>query len=801
MDAPQLSIGSTRELVPPTPLHLAQTGWVIRLPVPLTPPVGGEREVGAVVDLLQRGTVRLLTLTGPGGVGKTRLALRVAHELSGRFRDSAVFVSLEALTDADLVGSTIARTIGARQTGDQTISESLAVALCDRQVLLVIDNFEQVAAAAPLLADLLASCPQLTIMTTSRALLHVSGEHAFPVAPLTLPDLGQSPTLAPLAESAAVALFNQRARAADPAFDLTEVNARDVAVICAQLDGLPLAIELAATRVSVLPPAMLVARLGERLSLLVGGPCDQLARRQTMRDAIAWSHGLLSREEQALFRRLAVFVGGFTIEAAEAVVAGAGANDTGVLTGISSLHDKSLLQRSHESDGNIRFMMLTTIREFALEQLGASREAEAIRSAHADYFLRFAAETRAGIEGADQRTWLARLTPELDNLRAALEWSWQRGEPDADRPVAAALDAVWMSWYLTGQQGEEWRWLERALTDNLAWPAVRAEALFWAGGLAWTRGEHAHAATLLEEPLRLWRERGDQFGSAKALFLLDLVTCSLGRPDDGQELISQALSLFRELGAQFWIALAVLDLYQPAYLKSDFARAQAQCEEGVALWRKLGNRWGIALALRALGDVVCERGHPRRAAAIYQESLTRHVEQGERRGTADSMSGLAGVAGMLGWSETAARLFGAAEAQYEACGVCLAPPDRPLYERAVARARAGAEERRWLAAREAGRLLPLPVAISEAMALAQEAVAPAVPAPVAACAPRAPGELTYREREVLTLIAAGRTDQQIADALFISRRTATTHVTNILNKLGVDSRTSAAAVAVRHGLA
>jgi non-specific serine/threonine protein kinase len=638
-------------------------------------------------------------------------------------------------------------------------------------------------------------------MTTSRALLHVSGEHAFPVAPLALPDLGQSPTLAPLAESAAVALFDQRARAADPAFDLTEANAQDVAVICAQLDGLPLAIELAATRVSVLPPAMLVARLGERLSLLVGGPCDQLARRQTMRDAIAWSYGLLGSEEQELFRRLAVFVGGFTIDAAEAVVAGAGANGTGVLIGISSLHDKSLLQRSHDPDRHPRFMMLTTIREFALEQLGASGEAEAIRRAHADYFLRFAAETRVGIEGAEQRTWLARLMPELDNLRAALEWSWPRGEPDADRAVAAALDAVWKSWYVTGQQGEEWRWLERALTDNLAWPAVRAEASFWAGGLAWTRGEYAQAAALLEEPLRLWRERGDQFGIAKVLFLLGLVTCSQGRPDDGQDMISQALSLFRELGAQFWIALCVLDLYLAAYLQGDFARAQAQCEEGLALWRKLGNQWGIALALRALGDVVCDRGHPRRAAVIYRESLTRHVEQDERRGIADSMSGLAGVAGMLGCAETAARLFGAAEAQYDACGVCVPPADRLTYERAVARARAGVEGRKWIAAREAGRLLPLPVAISEAMTIAQGAVAPAVSAPLAACALRAPGDLTHREREVLTLIAAGRTDQQIADALFISRRTATTHVTNILNKLGVDSRTSAAAVAVRHGLA
>jgi non-specific serine/threonine protein kinase len=520
-----------------------------------------------------------------------------------------------------------------------------------------------------------------------------------------------------------------------------------------------------------------------------------------MRDTIAWSYGLLSSAEQELFRRLAVFVGGFTIDAAEAIVAGASANDPDVLTGISSLHDKSLLQRSHDSDGNPRFMMLATVREFALEQLGASREAEALRRAHADYFLRFAAEIRAGIEGAEQQVWLARLTPELDNLRAALEWSWQRGEPDADRPVAAALDAVWMFWYLTGQHGEEWRWLERALTDDIAWPAVRAEAVFWAGGLAWTQGEYAHAATLLEEPLRLWRERGDQFGLAKGQFLLGLVTCSQGRPDDGQEMISQALRLFRELGARFWIALSVLDLYLPAYLKGDFARAQAQCEEGLALWRMLGNRWGTALALRALGDVICERGHPRRAAVIYRESLNLHVEQGEPRGTADSLSGLANVAGLLGWSEAAARLFGAAEAQYEACGVCASPPDRPLYERAVARARAGVEERRWVAAWEAGRVLPLSVAISEAMTLAHEADAPPLPVQEAACAPRSPGELTHREREVLSLVVAGRTDQQIADALFVSRRTATTHVANILNKLSVDSRTSAAAFAVRHGLA
>ena len=801
MVAPHLPNNSTREPVPLTPLHPSQTRAAIRLPVPLTPLVGREREVAAIADLLQGGTVRLLTLTGPGGVGKTRLALGVAHELRVHFRDGAVFISLEALTNADLVASTIARTIGAWQAGDQSIAESLAAALCDRHMLLVIDNFEQVATAAPLLADLLASCPQLTIMTTSRALLHVSGEHIFPVAPLTLPDLGQSLPLAQLAESEAIALFNERARAADPSFLLTEANAREVAAICTQLDGLPLAIELAATRVSVLPPAALLARLEAQLPLLVGGPCDQIARRRTMRETIAWSHDLLSSEEQTFFRRLAVFSGGFTIEAAEAVVTAAGARSMDVITGISSLHDKSLLQRSNGPGGAPRFTMLTTIREFALELLAASGDEEAMCQGHADYFLSFAAEARRGIEGCEHPAWLARLTPELDNLRATFEWCWRRREPAADRPLADALDAVWMFWYLTGQQGEEWRWLERALTDNDAWPAVRAEALFWAGGLAWTRGEYTRAAELLQEPLHLWQERGETFAIAKVLFLLGVVTCVQGRPDDAEERISQALTLFCELGARFWIALSTLDLYLPAYLKGDYARAQARCEQGLALWRELGNRWGIGLALRALGDVVCDRGDPRRAAEIYRESLSLHVEQEERRGTADSMSGLAGVAGMLGWPETAARLFGAAEALYETCGVHVPPPDRPAYDRAVFRSRAGVDEQTWVAAREAGRSLPLSGAVREAMTVAHQALAPACPAPLAPCAPRAQGELTHREREVLRLIVAGRTDQQIADALFVSRRTATTHVANILNKLGVDSRTTAAAFAVRHGLA
>jgi predicted ATPase/DNA-binding CsgD family transcriptional regulator len=795
------------EHVDPVPIRpgLPRDRPVVSLPSSLTSFVGREREVVAVRGLLERPEVRLLTLTGPGGVGKTRLALRVAEGIAERFSTGVWFVPLAPLADPALVLPTVARVVGVPAAADRTPLDGLEATLGGGESLLLLDNLEQVVEAGPDVADLLAACPRLKVLVSSRAMLRVAGEHTYPVPPLAVPDQERPWAIEDLSRFDAVRLFLTRAQAVAPDLRLSEANAAAFAAICRRLDGLPLAIELAAARCNLLPPPALLARLERRLPLLVGGPRDQPTRLRTMRDAIAWSHDLLAPREQALFRRLAVFVGGFTLEAVEAVADKGGDLGIDVLEGVSSLVDKSLLVRAMQADGEPgagapRFGMLETIREFALERLEASGEAEATRRAHADHFLALAAAANVGTKGGELRWWLAWLAAEIDNVRAALGWSLERGDPGLDGALAAALGALWQFWYFSGQQGEEWRWLERALAGDAALPAVRAEALFWEGVLAWTRGDFPRAAEVEEEALALWRGLGNRLGVGQALFFLGVVRCSQGRPDRGRDAMAQALSLFGELGDRTWIALTVLDLYLPAYLEGDLARAEAQCEEGVALWRELGHAWGIGLAVRALGDVVSDRGDAPRAAALYRESLTLHVESGEKRGTADSLSGLAGVAGLIGRSETAARLYGAAEALYAACQVCVPPPDRPAYEPAVARARAGTDDRAWAAAWAAGRALPPEDAIAEALALAADPVAPTV-ATAETPHPSASSDLSPRELEILRLVAAGSTDREIADALFISRRTVTSHITNILAKLGVDSRTGAATFAVRNGLA
>jgi predicted ATPase len=725
------------------------------LPLQPTPLIGREKEVSEVCDLVRGNETRLLTLTGPGGIGKTRVALQAAADLLDDYSDGTFFAQLATLTESELLLPAVAETLGVSETGEQPLDELLKDYLHERHLLLVLDNFEQVLEAAPQVTELLAVSPGLKVLATSRTPLRLYGEHVYPVPPLALPDLRLQPPLESLTQYEAVGLFVERARALKPDFEVTNESAPAVAEICVRLDGLPLAIELAAARITMLPPKAMLQRLSSRLKLLTGGARDLPERQRTLRATIEWSFALLDEGEQLLFGRLAVFSGGRTLEAIEAICDAEGDLPVDAFEGVSSLLDKSLLRQEEGPNEEPRFVMLETVHEFAREKLKESEEAEEIKRLHGAYFLTLAEEAYPELRGPHQLEWLEKLEAEHDNMRAALSWSLERKEAEVALRLGCALG--WF-WSMRGYLSEGRRWLEEALAmGGRVSPEVRAMALAGAGELAfeqgeldrakeaydeglellehegrepseakplllgllgwvdWEREDYRRAKQLFEEGLALSREMSDTWWLASSLSNLALVSYSLGDYERSTELYDESMDLFREHGDKHSLAMCLNNLAMLVCSQGDLGRAAQLTEESVALHRELGIRGGVSVGLCNLGWIALLQNDLGRAADPFRESLSLAWDTGMNPLVQSALEGFACLAGAKGEAERATQLWGAAQALHETKGI---PRDTDFLAEADARisaVRSGMGEEAWEEAWREGRVMTLDEAVSYAL--------------------------------------------------------------------------------------
>jgi predicted ATPase len=629
----------------PTDFPALRTAGVVPINLPAEPTrfIGREHEIKAALSLLQRSDTRLLTLSGPGGIGKTRLGLRVAAESLDMYADGTFYVELAPIASPDLVMPTVAKIVGVPETANRPITASLKEHLKEKQVLLVLDNFEHVIAASGYIADLLSACPSVKALATSREALRVRGERQLQVPPLALP--ARAEAAEQLSRYEAVRLFVERAQAVKIDFALSDQNAAAIAEICRRLDGLPLALELAAARINVFSPHAMLARLERRLALLVCGPRDLPARQQTLRQAIAWSYDLLSREEQTVYRRLAVFAGGCTLDAAETVGGGAsteGASGMDVLAMMVSLVDKNLVRRIETSE-EPRFAMLETIREYALERLGETDEAHPLRLRHAEYYLALAEEAEPGLIGTTQASWLDLLADEQDNFRAALRSLTIAGHVDEGLRLSAALRRFWRArGYIS--EGRERMTELLSLAAPVSARASRAKALHAAGWLAREQGDYTDARILIEESLGIFRDLQDPRGIGWALVDLGFITRYEGDYDAANSLLEESVLLLRQADDMEGLAAALGNIGLIARDRGDADTAETHLTESIALWRKLGDRVGYGWALTALGMVARARGQREVARERFQESLAVWRELNDRQNTANLLSSLARLA-------------------------------------------------------------------------------------------------------------------------------------------------------------
>lgn len=745
---------------PPAGAEAAPRRPPTNVPIPRNPLIGRERELATAQDLLLRDGVSLVTITGTGGTGKSRLALEVALNLLDHFDDGVFLVRLAPILDASVVVATIAETLDIREsTGAQALLDMLKDSLRDKRMLLVLDNYEQVIAAAPVTVLLLESCPRLKILATSRVALRVRAENEVPLPPLALPKDKRIHAAGQALQFAAVQLFAQRAQTANPSFALTDENAEVIVEICRRLDGLPLALELAAARIRLLSPSMLLTRLKNRFAILSDGTRDLPSRQHTLHSAIDWSYDLLNDSTKALFRRVSVFAGGWTLDAAEAVCNADGDLGADVLNDLGALVDNSLLGETDAAGDEQRFGMLETIREYARERLSSApdHEAEQVQRRLTQYFLRLAEEAEHHLRTAQRPVWSARLEIDHDNLRAALEFAKTSQDVASELRLVNAL--TWF-WYLSGYLSEGRAHLEHALAQMTSADRTQARAaiLFGAGAYAETQADYSVARDRLMESVAIFRELGDPLRCAHPLLFLALVLTYQDKPDldVAFKLFRESIRLFREAREQWGEAYALtyygdallvsddvvsarsvldmgLKLWQHvgdswgigthlfiiggvAWYDRDYAAARAHCQEAVDRLRQSSDKWGLARGLNRLGYALLYLGEPQQAQVCFIESLTLFQEIGNRRGIIYCLAGLGGVAAKMGLPERAARIFGAIQTLSGVTSMLQYGMDRARYQRTLALARDEAkDESAWTAAYAEGRAMTIEQVIADAL--------------------------------------------------------------------------------------